>query len=236
MMDSLDKVRHQINSGDREGARLALVELLEGDPDSVDAWSLLAILLPDPADQAECYRQILRVDPGNRQAAAWLDALSRELPRSSADAAPVDRQVEDTQGQGPRSGTGDVNKLLRELEQRDLGETAVRRAGGAEMISSARTDLPTPPAEAPNRSEFWDRILGQGEGGVMEAGMDELGFDLGDASVQPGSLSPGNILRMAGGPLPPEERRKCHNCGAVVSRSEVRCSWCSAPLPGTGES
>ncbi len=234
-MDSLDEVRHQINSGDREGAKLALVELLKGDPDSVDAWSLLAILLHDPVDQAECYRQILRVDPRNGQAAAWLDALSRELPRSPAGSPLVDRQIEDMPGQDLMSGTGLLNKLLHELDQPGLDDAAVRQVRDAEMISGARTDLPTPPAGALNRSESWDGVPGRRGGGAIEASMGELGFDPGDAAVQPGSLSPGDILRMAGGPLPPHERRKCHNCGAVISRSEARCSWCSAPLPDTGE-
>jgi hypothetical protein len=74
----LDPIRHQINAGDREGAKTALAELLEGQPDNADAWALLAILLTDPAEQAQCYCEILRIDPNDRQAAIWLESLSAQ--------------------------------------------------------------------------------------------------------------------------------------------------------------
>ena len=54
--NSLDSIRHQINAGDQRGDRIALAELLEAEPDNADAWALLAILLTDPAEQAQCYR------------------------------------------------------------------------------------------------------------------------------------------------------------------------------------
>jgi tetratricopeptide (TPR) repeat protein len=84
----LDAIRHRINAGDREGARQELAELLETDSDNADAWALLAILLKEPAEQAKCYRQILRIDPENRQAAAWLNALRSQIPESAAPAGP----------------------------------------------------------------------------------------------------------------------------------------------------
>jgi hypothetical protein len=78
--DLLDAIKHRINAGDREGARLELLALLKSDPDNTEAWALLAILLEDPVEQVECYRQILRINPDDRQAATWIEALSRHLP------------------------------------------------------------------------------------------------------------------------------------------------------------
>jgi hypothetical protein len=55
------------------------------------------------------------------------------------------------------------------------------------------------------------------------------------ASSRPAMPSPEEIIQMAGGPLPPEERHECPECGAVVARTDPKCSWCDAPLPGGGE-
>ena len=79
----LDPIRHRITAGDRDGARLDLLEILKADPDNAEAWSLLATLLPEPAEQIECYRQVLRIDPADRQAATWLEALSAHLSEAS---------------------------------------------------------------------------------------------------------------------------------------------------------
>jgi uncharacterized paraquat-inducible protein A len=43
-------------------------------------------------------------------------------------------------------------------------------------------------------------------------------------------LTPDEIIKLAGGPLPPGERHRCHNCDAVISRAEAKCPWCSKSL------
>jgi hypothetical protein len=77
-----------------------------------------------------------------------------------------------------------------------------------------------------------DRILGSARDGALDDDADEADLDQIGGLSQPGKWTPEDIIRLAGGPLPPEERRKCLKCGAVVSRTESRCPWCSAPLPG----
>jgi hypothetical protein len=79
-----DKVRQRINAGDREGARRELVRALRADPQNVAAWELLATVLDDPPKQADCYRQILRVDPRHSQAAASLAALMGQAATPAA--------------------------------------------------------------------------------------------------------------------------------------------------------
>jgi hypothetical protein len=45
-----------------------------------------------------------------------------------------------------------------------------------------------------------------------------------------GELTPDEILRLAGNPLPENERRNCPNCDAVVSLESTRCEWCGKAL------
>jgi hypothetical protein len=38
------------------------------------------------------------------------------------------------------------------------------------------------------------------------------------------------IVRLAGDPIPEDERRKCPNCDAVISIDTIRCEWCGKNL------
>jgi hypothetical protein len=87
--DRLDSIRQRIRAGDREGARRALVAALRATPGDVPAWELLATLVDEPAKKADCYRQVLRVNPQHRQAAANLAALSVPSPDDAPAHAPV---------------------------------------------------------------------------------------------------------------------------------------------------
>lgn len=297
--DSLDEIRHRINAGDREGARLALVGLLKSDADRVDAWALLAILLEDPAEQAKCYREIVRVDPENRQAAAWLEALTSQVQEpvaqepspavagitlqcsqcggvtevrfvgelrdkrafcphcgSQIDLPDTYQRVERRreQEQDPWGGSRTVESILVEtrsdltpggqvpsetdeidklLQQLDLGDADGQTL---EHLGARGTDAGTsqwPEVSSTARTEgrsFLDRVLGRRSKDAAVSEAQSVLTDQEDDLAQPGQLAPEAIIRLAGGPLPPEERRECHNCGAVVPRTEPKCSWCSAPL------
>lgn len=234
-MDSLDAIKQQVNAGDQEGARLALRALLKADPDNADAWALLAILLHDPADQAECYHQILRVKPGDRQAAAWLHVLEPEIRRPSVDSVPAGRQAGDAATREPGPSARDADRFLQTLDLPEVRDETAGQPGDREAGHDVSDDVAQWPEVEPERPGFWGRIRGQRQRGRPEVGSLASALDQEEGAVQPGSLSPENILRMAGGPLPPEERRECHRCGAVVSRSDSRCPWCSAPLLDAGE-
>ncbi len=39
-----------------------------------------------------------------------------------------------------------------------------------------------------------------------------------------------DILRLAGEPLPEDQRRKCPYCDAVIARDAKRCEWCGQEL------
>ncbi|MCD4739154.1 MAG: zinc ribbon domain-containing protein [Anaerolineae bacterium] len=48
--------------------------------------------------------------------------------------------------------------------------------------------------------------------------------------VPAGSLGPDADMQLAGGALPPEERRPCPHCGATISKHATRCAWCGTFL------
>ena len=79
-MDSFNVIWQRAQAGDRAGARRELIARLQTDPRNVQAWALLAALLEDPAQKADCYRRILRIDPGNRRAAEMLQKLTQPSP------------------------------------------------------------------------------------------------------------------------------------------------------------
>ena len=183
---------------------MALAELLEAEPGNTDAWALLATLLTDPAEQVRCYQQILRITPGDRQAAAWLESLTSKA------AEPSIRE----------------HDLERLLDNVDLPEAGVR------------APLPHLDREAAQwQSEpkgFLNGLLGRLRGSTAGPDLEAEALVLGHEEIQSaaGAISPELILRLAGGPLAPEERRRCPKCDAVVSRRDHKCPWCSAILPG----
>ena len=216
----LDPIRHLVNAGDERGARLALAELLEAEPDNADAWALLAILLTHTDEQAQCYREILRITPDDRQAAAWLASLTGQAaPPPEKGPLPGGEQGPDSQ---PPPRADELDRVLEDVVLPDAGD-----------------QMPPPPVKVrvPQRQTqpkgFLDGLLDRLRGRTSEPEPEVEAMVLGQDEVQSaaGSLSPELILRLAGGPLAPEERRNCPKCDAVVSRSEKRCPWCSAPLP-----
>jgi hypothetical protein len=46
--------------------------------------------------------------------------------------------------------------------------------------------------------------------------------------AEQGNLSPEDVIRLAGGPLPPEKRTTCPQCQATISTDATWCQWCGA--------
>ncbi|MBN2389853.1 MAG: hypothetical protein JXR84_03965 [Anaerolineae bacterium] len=74
-MHPLNLIWQQAQTGDRLGARKELARRLREQPDDVQAWLLMAALLDEPEQQAECCRKVLHLDPQNRHAAAMLQRI-----------------------------------------------------------------------------------------------------------------------------------------------------------------
>lgn len=264
----LEPIRHQINCGDRQGAKAALAELLEQVPDNADAWALLAILLTEPAEQAQCYREILRIKPDDRQAALWLESLTsqisvgraqtprgRECPRCGemVRASPLpgsprqaivcpscgfpvpltDAPVDGERRHDDREPSDAVEAEMKwipngiDLEQL-LQQVNVSGAAGESRPPTRDTE--SEPGLA-GRQTLLSQLLGRLRGTSAEDEAGDLVTNSFGAVSATGAITPELILSLAGGPLAPEQRRDCPACGAVVSRTEERCPWCSAPLP-----
>ena len=80
----LDSVQQHLEAGDQDAARRELVAALRADPQDISCWELLATLLDDHGRRADCYRQILRIDPQHSRAAASLSELTNPAPSEPA--------------------------------------------------------------------------------------------------------------------------------------------------------
>lgn len=76
-MDVLKHIWQKAQTGNRAEARRDLITIVRETPTDAGAWLLLALLVDDPAQQAECCRRVLRLDPGNRQATTLLQKLTQ---------------------------------------------------------------------------------------------------------------------------------------------------------------
>jgi hypothetical protein len=222
LTDALAAIRQRINTGDREEAKRRLVDLLRSDPQNLSAWALLPVLLDDPMHQGDCYRHILRRDPGNRYATTMLEALAR--PRVTAPVVPLP-DVADIRGLLEESGERDLNE---ETPQALYDRGVIVLADRAALVST----LVLTPGEQHCLSMALERSEPEVPDVLPEILQTQMPIDRSAASPRYTMPSPEEIIQMAGGPLPPEERHKCPECGAIVARTDDKCSWCDAPLSG----
>lgn len=57
-----------LKKGDRAGAREMLEGLTRREPDNAQAWLLLFSALDNPAEKCDCLKQVVRINPGDKQA------------------------------------------------------------------------------------------------------------------------------------------------------------------------
>jgi hypothetical protein len=225
LTDALAVIRQHINAGDREKAKSQLVELLRSDPQNLSAWALLPVLLDDPGGQGDCYRHILRRDPGNRYATTMLRALAR--PWATVPEAPL-------------LDVAEIRECLEESENREHDQEALQKLQDRGVIALAEraalvSTLVLTRAEEHCLSMVLERPEPEVPDDLPEILQVQVPSDRSMASSRFAMPSPEEIIEMAGGPLPPEERHQCPECGAVVARTDSKCSWCDAPLPGGDE-
>ena len=214
-MDSLNTVRQRIETGDREGAKRELGSILRADPQNVAAWALLAPLLVDPAQQADCYRQILRMDPGNREAAARLRALAGQAPplETGGDRQPKNQFPPLTPDVLVRDVAPDFAGTRTPIQEPSLlGE--LRNLLGMNTSTGCTHGCTHPPHPRSTSHVTRPTTL----------------IGLTKTAPPPEPLTPEDVIRLAGGALPPEQRQTCPKCDAVISRNATRCPWCGAPL------
>lgn len=225
LTDALAAIRQSINAGEREEAKRRLVELLQSDPQNVSAWALLPVLLDDPAGHGDCYRFILRRDPGNRYATTMLEAVARPWTMVPELPLPDVTEIRALLGE---NGHRELNEgTLQELYDRGVVVLADRVALVSTLVLTR--------VERHYLSMELERSEPEVPDQLPEILQIQVPSDRSAGSSQFTMPSPEEIIQMAGGPLPPEERHECPECGAIVARTEDKCSWCDAPLPGGGE-
>lgn len=75
MSADLKAIWKKAQTGERAVALRELGQLLRTDSENVPAWLMMAALVEESAQKAECCRRVLRLDPENAQAQAWLQQL-----------------------------------------------------------------------------------------------------------------------------------------------------------------
>jgi hypothetical protein len=75
-MEILEQIKELIRKGNRETAYQEVLRVVNYDPANKDAWWLMLALLDDGAKKADCYRQILKIDPQDQTALLHLAQLT----------------------------------------------------------------------------------------------------------------------------------------------------------------
>jgi hypothetical protein len=263
---SIDTASQLIRTGRREEAKHVLGQLLRGNPDHALAWGLLSGLVNDPAQKADCLRQVLRLDPGNRQAAEALRRLTGERPvpahseeelRCPGCNAPLDVRFEgelrDKRAICRYCGTQvDLPDTYRRVQRRHaqeehdwgsrtvdtvvvetrsdgvLGPASEETAFDGQEIRYTLTPATTDqPGQDTKPRGLLGTVLDMFAKGTARTKRDKDA----QASAEKELLSPEEIIRRAGGPLPPEERTVCPQCQATISKTAAWCQWCGTRFP-----
>jgi hypothetical protein len=157
------------------------------------------------------------------------------------------RQALDDLARGVEGHSGEIVVTQENL----LGKGTPRRAvltseeieglsddGLVEWFKERGIDLDAPQGLSPGEQVTVRRVVRETDSrtGVLSLrGL--LGGRKGDDKRSPRRelLGPDEIIALAGGALPPEERRACPKCGATIPRDAARCEWCGVRLSGGGE-
>jgi hypothetical protein len=264
--ESVDTASQLIRAGRREEAKRVLGRLLRGNPDHALAWGLLSGLVEDPAQKTDCLRQVLRLDPGNRQAAEALRRLTGERPapaqpeeelRCPGCNAPLEvrfvGKLRDKRATCRFCGTQvDLPDTYRRVQRRqaqeehDWGNRTVdtvvveTRSDGVLGPGSEGTGLDGQEIRY-SLTSTTTNLSGQDTKprGLLGAVLDIFAKGTvrakrakdAQASAEKELLSPEEIIRLAGGPLPAEERTVCPQCQATISKTAAWCQWCGTRFP-----
>jgi DNA-directed RNA polymerase subunit RPC12/RpoP len=84
-MEVLEQIKELIRNGKRETAYQEVLRVVKYDPANKDAWWLMLALLDDDATKAECYRQILKIDPQDQTAHLHLEQLTSSTNKAETE-------------------------------------------------------------------------------------------------------------------------------------------------------
>jgi hypothetical protein len=82
------QVQTHLRDGKPEAARTLLIQYVRKNPNSELGWDLLSQVVTAPREQADCLRQVLRLNPHNQEAQARLKRLLAQAPAPNRAAPP----------------------------------------------------------------------------------------------------------------------------------------------------
>lgn len=251
-MVNLSEVKQKIEAGEVAAARKALIAFLNEHPRDVAAWRLLAKLLDDPTKQVDCYRRIVALAPedaGAREQLARLRAQTTPPPVSKPASTPAPSVEEQVQAvlatllrQADEAAPGSERRLLSVAEVQEALQAQGVALSDEELIRYIKvhglriTRSPYSSKRIIRRPVVRETPVASGWGWLGKAvqrltgGRPQERVEAPSMPVAADELTAADIIQLAGGPLPAEERRTCPHCDATISKAATRCEWCGASL------
>jgi hypothetical protein len=192
-MHPLNLIWQQAQTGDRLGAKKELAHRLREQPDDIQAWLLMATLLDEPARQAECYCQVLRLDPQNSHAATALQRIASPETASEASLSPRPSVQIPELFDYTNDGVVDDERLA-VLAREDLAKYVARELGsGADRNTLIRHVCETGEMSWPEAEAFVARVALEHEHEIAKRQSPLM------LVLSVGTLIGGVILTLAGG-------------------------------------
>jgi hypothetical protein len=85
-----------IQNGERSKARLILDELVVEEPDNPMVWKLLFTVVENPMEKCDCLKNVVRINPGDRQAVQKLHKFKASAEYRQAKAMIVSEKRKQT--------------------------------------------------------------------------------------------------------------------------------------------
>ncbi len=84
----LEQAYGYLKEGKRDQARALLEPILSANPDNVDAWWLMAMIVTSPTEKLNALQNVLRIKPDHANARRVLDTLETQMPAFGLDEDP----------------------------------------------------------------------------------------------------------------------------------------------------
>jgi len=139
MDEKLKEAIAAVRTGDKVTAQRQLTELLDEDPQQVQGWYLLSLLVDSPQKQAAYLSKTLAIDPNHEKARQQLEAL--QAAGTMAPTATLDEETSQPMDVLAQSETDQLPDWLRE-ESGETAVTAVPATPPEEETAVVSEDLP----------------------------------------------------------------------------------------------
>ena len=160
-MPDIDSARRLIAIGDRAGALRELARLLQVNPRLLEGWLLLAEVVDDPAQKADCYRQALQLDPGNPLAQQGMERLRlQQMPIPTIEPEPTPRSAPQPEPTPSPEAAVRPEKPAAVSGAPEAGSASAPETFAEEFQRLAPENFEQPPPARRRRPNFFQRLTG----------------------------------------------------------------------------